>query len=152
MANYKRISEIAALVEVTDTTNILVEENGVFKKISSSEFDKGMPVIILKNENYDNYFSGGPSEMAAAAVYNYTCENYSLYEVVQMHLNAEPFMILVKDSIDEIPAPAYIIADSIKYSDYNSGYFIIEGPFGGTIYWGTKGISTDLNNACEIPT
>lgn len=149
MANYKRISEIATLAEVTNTTNILVEENGVFKKISSSEIDKGMPVIILKNENYDNYFSGGPSEAAAIAEENYICENAIFPEVIQMYQNGESFIIFVKDIINEIPT--YIIADYINYDTDNNGYFVIESYFGNTIYWGSKGISTELNNAVDMP-
>ena len=47
MANYKTVEQLPLVEEVTETTNVLVEENGSLKRIPSSEVGGGGKVMFI---------------------------------------------------------------------------------------------------------
>ena len=135
MANYKKISELETVTEVTKSMNVLIEDNGVLKKVSSggniggggSSGGSGIKTIVLIQDLYS------PGKVPASPVGTLTSESGETYADLMEYFNAGiPFMILVKEIYDS--SAGYTIASRV-YPDSNNGTNFITIHANQTFYW-----------------
>ena len=129
MANYKKISEIETVTEVTESMNVLIEDNGVLKKVSSGGNigGGGVKTIVLVQDSY------APGEGYNNTTRICTCETGETYEDVLNYFNEEtPFMILIKEIYDT--SAGYTIASRV-YPEYiyDDTYIVVVA--NQTFYW-----------------
>lgn len=104
MANYKKISELETVTEVTKSMNVLIEDDGVLKKASSG----------------GNIGGGGGNTIMVDATNGYTC-SHSFNEALSLFNSAKPFNLVIK-RIDPSTSTYldYIYPKVIRYqNDYN---------------------------------
>lgn len=112
MANYKKLTDVEVMEEVSENTMALVEENGKLKKVPCGKgFGGGGVTTAIFKANYyeeiiDDMLNGGGSEasMASAApkpeVSEYTCLNMTFQEAYDLMRSGEPLMGLVMGYYD----------------------------------------------------
>lgn len=129
MANYKKISEIETVTEVTESMNVLIEDDGVLKKVSSGGNigGGGIKTIVLVQNSYTPGVGYGNSPKTC------TCETGETYgDVVGYFNDGTPFMILIKEIYDS--SAGYTIASKV-YPDTNNGEDFITIIGDKTFYW-----------------
>ena len=135
MANYKKISEIETVAEVTESMNVLIEDNGVLKKVSSGGNigGGGVKTIILVQNSY------APGVGYSNSPKTCICETGESYNDVVGYFNDEiPFMILIKEIYDT--SAGYTIASKV-YPETNNGASFITIKGDKTFYWNESSIS-----------
>lgn len=136
MANYKKISEIETVTEVTESMNVLIEDNGILKKVSSGGNIGGggvKTIVLIQSE-----FSPGVGYSNSSRIC--TCETGEMYgDVLNYFTEGIPFMVLIKEIYDT--SAGYTIVSKI-YPDTNNGesFITIEGD--QTFYWCENNVIT----------
>ena len=129
MANYKKISEIETVTEVTENMNVLIEDNGVLKKVPSGGNigGGGVKTIVLVQNSYTPGVGYGNSPRTCI------CETGEKYQDVLGYFNdGIPFMILIKEIYET--SAGYTIASKVYPETYVGVDFItIEAD--KTFYW-----------------
>lgn len=129
MANYKKISEIETVTEVTESMNVLIEDNGVLKKVSSGGNigGGGVKTIVLVQDSY----APGVGYINSPKIC--TCETGETYADVLNYFNEGiPFMILIKEIYDT--SAGYTIASRV-YPEYINDDIYIVVVANQTFYW-----------------
>ena len=143
---FRSLSDVELVNETTDSTNVLIEENGKIKKVSKTEVGgKGIiPTVILQNPNFMEYISNvmNPSPMSLDKEEGQTesseqnendgvqamemsypeCINMNFDEVWEMAVNGQPFNIILQDVYDYYPYtfPCYFrISGERRLTVYN---------------------------------
>ena len=108
MANYKKLTDVEVMEEVSENTMALVEENGQLKKVPCGKgFGGGGVTTAIFKANYyediiDDMLNGGrgsaPSmAQAGPKVSKYTCLNMTFQEAYDLMRSGEPLMGLMMD-------------------------------------------------------
>ena len=97
MANYKKITDVEVMSEVSENSMALVNDNGVLKQVScAAGFGGGdfKTAIIKDVANYDNALAGVASVAAAALVPTYECINMTFEEAWQIMASGQPLIFI----------------------------------------------------------
>lgn len=156
MANYKKITDVEVMEEVSENTMALVEENGKLKKVSCGKGfgGGGVATAIIKGNKYMNALSevspmGAPPE-------EFICSNMTFEEARDIILSGEPLMavIMMKNSygygICPVPcvnnqlnnsSPCIHLCGTIVLSTHYTDHNVIDEYNEISLYWTSEGLS-----------
>lgn len=164
MANYKKLTDVEVMEEVSESTMALVEDNGKLKKVPcGAGFGSGGGVataIIKDVMNYDNAIAGVSAAVSAEPANDYQCINMTFEDAWQLMISGEPLDVLIMGFYGEcsIVHPIYIHISTFNTPCIHMCTGVPNGVSSGNImetmtlmdlYWTADGI-TDWNpNAAE---
>lgn len=145
MADFKKLSEVDLVEEVSNTANVLIEENGQIKRASKTKVggagsDSVIKTAIITSSAYDSHISnvtpyvGGPT--------TYSCKNMTFEEAYEALTTGTPINVKLFDYysgegiglIDLIPLVA--IGGNVQFIALQNQAQKL------TLYWTSSGIST----------
>lgn len=149
MANYKKLTDVEVMENVSENTMALVEENGTLKRVSCGKgFGGGGVTTAIFKANYyeeiidDMLNGGGEVSMASAApeISEYTCLNMTFQEAYDLMRSGEPLMGLMMDHYNGAACiPMAMIFVGINA--FAEPCIVIEG-YNLTRFWTSTGIWT----------
>jgi hypothetical protein len=159
MANYKKLTDVEVMEEVSENTMALVEDNGKLKKVPCGKgFGGGVTTAIFKANYYEEIIGdmlngGGGSEvsMASAApeVSEYTCLNMTFQEAYDLMRSGEPLMGLMMDFYNGAACmPMAMVFVGIEA--FTEPCIVIDG-YGSSYFWTSTGIWTSPPGGGSIP-
>ena len=145
MADFKKLSEVDLVEEVSNTANVLIEENGQIKRASKTKVggagsDSVIKTAIITSSAYDSHISnvapytGGPT--------TYSCKNMTFEEAYEALTTGTPINVKLFDYysgegiglIDLMP---------VAVIDGNVHFIALQNQAQKlTLYWTSSGIST----------
>lgn len=144
MADFKKLSEVDLVEEVSSTANVLIEEDGQIKRASKTKVGAGSDSVIktaiITSSAYDSHISnvapyvGGPT--------TYSCKNMTFEEAYEALTTGVPINVKLFDYysgegiglIDLIPLVA--ISGNVQFIVLQNQAPKL------TLYWTSSGIST----------
>lgn len=125
MANYKQITDVSVMENVSENTMALVEDNGTLKRVPCGKGFSGGNVALIKSDVYTNALAG----VAAAVTMDvpvYTCENMSYSEAREIIMSGESLQatIFYSESFDGNTVLAMMHARRIEFVINSDGEFI----------------------------
>lgn len=163
MANYKKLTDVEVMEEVSESTMALVEDNGKLKKVPcGAGFGGGSEVAtaILKSSRYGKItpkIEVGPT---------WECINMTFEEACEILASGKPLIALIMDQIYGSDYTAYVITrnqlgygtpainffysnPSFVYGEDN--YYHIADPNNLNLYWTAEELSQyDPNTSIPI--
>lgn len=145
MADFKKLSEVDLTEEVSDTANVLIEEDGIIKrapktKVGGAGSDSVIKTAIITSSAYDSHISNAAPYVGGATTYS--CRNMTFEEAYEalttgVLINVKLFDYYSGDGIgliDLIPFAA--IDGNVQFIALQN---LASKP---TLYWTSSGIST----------
>lgn len=162
MANYKKLTDVEVIEEVSENTMALVEENGKLKKVpcGAGFGGGGVATAIIKGNKYMNALSE-VSPMGEAPE-EFICSNMTFEEARDIILSGEPLMavIMMKNSygygIHPVPCvnnqldnefPCIHLCGTIVLSMYYTDHNVVNDYDEISLYWTSEGLSEMDPNA-----
>lgn len=89
---FQRLSEVAVVEEVKDTSTVLVEIDGEIYRAPKTQVGGAGSVktAIIRDSGYLNMIAGLSTMIAAPPAYTYECINMTFEEAYETMLNGEP--------------------------------------------------------------
>lgn len=147
MADFKKLSEVDLVEEVSNTANVLIEENGQIKrapktKVGGAGTDSVIKTAIITSSNYDSHISEVSTYADAAPATTYSCKNMTFEEAYEALTTGTPINVKLFDYysgegiglIDLIPLVA--IGGNVQFIALQNQAPEL------TLYWTSSGIST----------
>lgn len=147
MADFKKLSEVDLVEEVSNTANVLIEEGGQIKRASKTKIggagsDSVIKTAIITSSAYDSHVSNVASYVAGPTPPTYSCKNMTFEEAYEalttgVLINVKLFDYYSGDGIgliDLIPFAA--IDGNVQFIALQN---LASKP---TLYWTSSGIST----------
>lgn len=145
MADFKKLSEVDLVEEVSNTANVLIEENGQIKRASKTKVggagsDSVIKTAIVTSSAYDSHISnatpyvGGPT--------TYSCKNMTFEEAYEALTTGVPINAKLFDyySGEGIGLIDLILLAAIVG---NVQFIVLQNQAQKlTLYWTSSGIST----------
>ena len=107
MANYKKLTDVEVMEEVSENSMALVNENGVLKQVpcGAGFGGGGVATAIIKYDGYDVTMNnivngGGASPAASGGDYTYKCINMTFQEVLDILHSGQPIKALLMTVTD----------------------------------------------------
>lgn len=144
MADFKKLSEVDLVEEVSNTANVLIEEDGQIKRASKTKVggagsDSVIKTAIITSSAYDSHISNVAPYVGATTTYS--CKNMTFEEAYEALTTGTPIDIKVFDYknssiglIDLIPLVA--IRGNVQFIALQNQAPEL------TLYWTSSGIST----------
>lgn len=91
---FKKLSEVTVLKEVSDTASVLVEQNGEIYRAPKTQVGGagGIKTAIIRDSGYLNAIAGVSTMASHAPEYTYECINMTFEEAYETMTNGEPLM------------------------------------------------------------
>jgi len=142
MANYKKITDVEVMDEVTENSMALVNENGVLKQVpcGAGFGGGGVPTAIIKRNDYDNALAGVAAVVEQSEAYTYTCTNMIFDEACQIIMSGQPIQVIFM--VANNGCPAYEVGYNIVY-DPTASLIYAETNTNIYVFWTSDGISTE---------
>ena len=145
MADFKKLSEVDLVEEVSNTANVLIEENGQIKRASKTKVggagsDSVIKTAIITSSAYDSHISNATSYVGSPTTYS--CKNMTFEEAYEALTTGVPINVKLFDYysgegiglIDLVPLAA--IVGNVQFITLQ--YLALKL----TLYWTSSGIST----------
>ena len=142
MADFKKLSEVATIEKVADTSCVLIEENGEIYRAPKTEVGGfGGKMLILVHSDYDDYIA---SEYTAPVEATTFTANMTLDEAISALKNRELIGAVVYFSKGHTGSPACMPATITDFTPlFGSDGLMIFTSYSGTLYWTTDGLSSE---------
>ena len=145
MADFKKLSEVDLVEEVSNTANVLIEENGQIKRVSKTKVggagsDSVIKTAIITSSAYDSHISNATSYVGGPITYS--CKNMTFEEAYEALTTGVPINVKLFNYysgegiglIDLIPLVA--ISGNVQFIALQNQAQKL------TLYWTSSGIST----------
>ena len=116
MANYKKLTDVEVMEEVSESTMALVEDNGKLKKVPCGKGfggGNGVATAIVCGSFYN-----ANQDPRAAAIESYTCNNMTFEEARSILLSGEPLDVIMMCH-DSFYGANWIVHPQIEVSAIN---------------------------------
>ena len=147
MADFKKLSEVDLVEEVSNTANILIEEGGQIKRFSKTKVggagsDSVIKTAIITSSAYDSHISNATSYVGGPTTYS--CKNMTFEEAYEALTTGVPINVKLFDYysgegiglIDLMP---------VAFIDGNVQFIALQNQASKlTLYWTSSGISTTV--------
>lgn len=159
MANYKKLTDVEVMEEVSENTMALVEENGKLKKVPCGAGfggGNGVATAIIRGDIYMNMLSQ-TAPLDGMDFEDYTCDNMTFKEAKDIILAGEPLDVIMMYNNpwgDNAIVHPQIYVDGLKYGRecielfvdriYNSS---MDDYYSTRIFWTATGFSHNDPNA-----
>ena len=143
---FKKLAEVEMLEATTDTTNVLIEENGEIKRVAKTEVGgMGIPTAIIKSSNYDNMLAGIQTTMAETEEITYECINMTFEEAYEIMASGQPLNVIGMLAAEGCFNLQGVCAFLGTATGSELLLVIINEPSGNqlTLFWTTDGLSTE---------
>ena len=145
MADFKKLSEVDLVEEVSNIANVLIEEGGQIKRASKTKVggagsDSVIKTAIITSSTYDSHVSNAAPYVGGPATYS--CKNMTFEEAYEALTTGVPINVKLFD---------YHIGDGIGLTDLillaaidgNVQFVELQNLASKlTLYWTSSGIST----------
>ena len=91
---FKKLSDVAAVEIPADTANVLIEEDGIIKKVPVASVGSGIKTAIITDNWYDAFIAGATEPPAEDQVYR--CSNMTYEEARAILASGEPLDVFLK--------------------------------------------------------
>lgn len=163
MANYKKLTDVEVMEEVSESTMALVEENGKLKKVPCGAGfggGNGVATAIIRSSYY------GKLQPKATSGPTWECLNMTFEEASEILASGKPLVALIMDQLDGMDYMAYAVTLnqlgritpainfyyrnlSIAYGD--DDYYHIANLNTLSLYWTAEGLSEyDPNTSTPV--
>ena len=145
MADFKKLSEVDLVEEVSNTANVLIEENGQIKRASKTKVggagsDSVIKTAIITSSAYDSHISNVAPYVGNSTTYS--CKNMTFEEAYEALTTGVPINVKL---FDYYSGEGIGLIDLIKLVAISGNVQFIalqnQAPK-LTLYWTSSGIST----------
>ena len=94
---FKKLSEVAVLEEVSETAHVLIEENAEIYRVPKTAVGGaggGIKTAIIRDSRYLNAIAGVSTMASAAPAVTYECINMSFEEAYETMAKGEPLNVV----------------------------------------------------------
>lgn len=145
MADFKKLSEVDLVEEVSDTANVLIEEDGIIKrapktKVGGAGSDSVIKTAIITSSAYDSHISNVTPYVGDPTTYS--CKNMTFEEAYEALTTGVPINAKL---FDYYSGEGIGLIDLILLADIVGNVQIIVLQYLAlklTLYWTSSGIST----------
>lgn len=147
MADFKKLSEVDLVEEVSNTANVLIEEGGQIKRASKTKvggagLDSVIKTAIITSSAYDSHVSNVASYVGGPTTYS--CKNMTFEEAYEALTTGVPINVKLFDYysgegiglIDLMPCA--VIDGNVQFIALQNQASKL------TLYWTSSGISTTV--------
>lgn len=138
MANYRKITDVEVLAEASESTNVLVEENGSLKKMAMANMGGGNGSVAFIRNSDSGYIEGGMYDFINIDDYS-VIEQATNDKVEQALKNGIVYVVNSDESM-----PFHEMSPIIHYVNYDGYREYMAYAFGGSsVYLATFDIWDD---------
>lgn len=172
MANYKKLTDVEVMEEVSESTMALVEENGKLKKVPCGAGfggGNGVATAIIKGNRYMKKLNSVPEGNSVATYIieaeTFTCSNMTFEEASEIILAGEPLTAIIMgvfngegcistiptiiNRLKDGPLPTIVLTGSILHNAYQMEGEAVYSDYiqSYKLYWTHEGLSYNEPNA-----